>query len=182
MRFWRTPRGAGLRIKMSQLKRCNKCETEKPLDNFNKNRSRKDGRQSWCRACVAIYDNSPKMKAARRRYERSEEGKAARRRYLKTEKGSAMIKLASKKWRQTRKGKALGYKLHLAYIRRHPERRNARYAIRRAVETNKMPRPTQLQCEYCENQAEHYHHDDYNRPLDVTPLCRLCHEDLHRTK
>jgi len=33
------------------MKRCSKCKAEKPLDEFNKHRKMKDGRQPHCKAC-----------------------------------------------------------------------------------------------------------------------------------
>jgi len=33
------------------VKTCLKCATEKPLDQFNKNASRKDGLSAWCKSC-----------------------------------------------------------------------------------------------------------------------------------
>jgi len=32
-------------------KQCNKCKEEKPLSEFNKNRNKVDGLQSYCRDC-----------------------------------------------------------------------------------------------------------------------------------
>lgn len=43
------------------MKTCSKCHEEKPISEYPVNRSRKDGHQTWCRAC------------GRRRY-RSERG------------------------------------------------------------------------------------------------------------
>jgi len=33
------------------MKTCTKCEIEKPLDEFGRNRSTKDGKQAWCKEC-----------------------------------------------------------------------------------------------------------------------------------
>ena len=33
-------------------KRCSKCGEEKPLDDFGGNRTTKDGKQRWCKACM----------------------------------------------------------------------------------------------------------------------------------
>lgn len=35
------------------MKTCTKCGETKPLDDFNRNRSTADGRQAWCRECMA---------------------------------------------------------------------------------------------------------------------------------
>ncbi len=33
------------------MKHCTNCKEKKPLEQFNRHSKRKDGRQSWCRAC-----------------------------------------------------------------------------------------------------------------------------------
>lgn len=38
-----------------------------------------------------------------------------------------------------------------------------------------VPRP----CEHCGSRADHKHHEDYDRPLDIVWLCRRCHIRLH---
>lgn len=42
-----------------KTKACNKCEEEKVLTEFYKDRSRKDGHESKCKACKKAYDASP---------------------------------------------------------------------------------------------------------------------------
>lgn len=37
------------------MKRCSRCETSKPVEEFNRDRSRKDGRGSRCRPCAKAY-------------------------------------------------------------------------------------------------------------------------------
>lgn len=36
------------------MKKCSRCRVKKELDEFHKNRSRKDGRQSYCKKCRAL--------------------------------------------------------------------------------------------------------------------------------
>ena len=39
------------------LKRCGRCKTKKPIQDFYKNRQKKDGRQSKCKVCQKKYHN-----------------------------------------------------------------------------------------------------------------------------
>ena len=34
-------------------------------------------------------------------------------------------------------------------------------------------------CATCGKKAEHKHHEDYDRPLEIVWLCRRCHVQLH---
>ena len=53
---------------MENTKICTKCGRELPLSEFNKDKSRKDGLQCWCKSCKKQYgkqyraDNPEKMK------------------------------------------------------------------------------------------------------------------------
>lgn len=42
------------------IKTCSKCQTEKTLDSFSKNRAAKDGLQAWCKDCGKAYRDSKK--------------------------------------------------------------------------------------------------------------------------
>ena len=57
---------------MGAVKKCAKCEQEKPLDAFNNNSSSKDGKQRYCRECNksygrGYYKNHTKGERAKRR-------------------------------------------------------------------------------------------------------------------
>ena len=61
-------------------------------------------------------------------------------------------------------------------LRRH--RSNARKAVTEALKLGRLERPAH--CERCERELPvEAHHFDYNRPLDVTWLCRPCHNTVH---
>ena len=53
---------------MDKTKKCNKCKCVKNLDNFYRNKSRKDGHDTWCKECSNEYSkkyynkNSDKIK------------------------------------------------------------------------------------------------------------------------
>lgn len=59
---------------------------------------------------------------------------------------------------------------------RFPQRRSARTALYRAIETGLLtPQP----CIVCGAKAE-AHHPDYSAPLDVVWLCRTHHMQIHK--
>ena len=59
--------------------------------------------------------------------------------------------------------------------RRHPEKVNARAAVKRAVRAGRIPPIYELKCIDCGEQAERYDHArGYNEPLDVEPVCFRC--------
>jgi hypothetical protein len=76
------------------MKRCSKCHAYLSLDNFSRDRARKDGRRSQCKQCCKAYESSAKGKAAKKRYEQSELGRAAQKRYLLCQRMSATRWLA----------------------------------------------------------------------------------------
>ena len=59
---------------MMQLKHCNRCDLDKPIASFHVNRSRKDGRQAYCKVCRPAYrkhrcnENPILYRAAARRH------------------------------------------------------------------------------------------------------------------
>ena len=59
-----------------------------------------------------------------------------------------------------------------------PERK-ARNRINNAVTRGELPHISELRCQVCGTQAEHYHHPDYRYTLLVVPLCEPCHHAEH---
>lgn len=51
---------------------------------------------------------------------------------------------------------------------------DATKAVIKAVESGLLPKPTSHTCADCEKPATVYDHRDYNKPLDVTPVCNSC--------
>lgn len=46
--------------------------------------------------------------------------------------------------------------------------------VKQAVRDGYLPRPTTLLCLDCGAPAQVYDHRDYNKPLDVEPVCHAC--------
>ncbi len=163
-------------------KRCTKCKRIKQHSEFQKDKTKKDGLQSYCKSCQKDYDPSEKGKAVRRCYARTKEGKAAHSRgskkYQKTDKGKAVYHKAIKKYQKTDKGKVTQRARAKHFSDRHPNYVKARNAVKIIIRNGQLPRPDTLRCHYCPTQAKQYHHYQGYEPehwLDVVPVCMKCH-------
>ncbi len=155
-------------------KRCCACKSIKPVADFSKNRSVKDGLCRCCKLCKKASDkfSYQKHKSARN---------AANKRYRKTERGKA----ANKRYDQSEKGRATHLKAQRRYWDSRPNYRKATSAVSHAIRDGKLPPANSLQCHYCPKQAEQYHHILGYEPkhaLDVEPVCRSCHNKIHIKK
>jgi len=63
---------------------------------------------------------------------------------------------------------------------RHPEKVKARRKAQRAVKKGYLEKQPCVNCGSTENLEAH--HEDYDKPLDVTWLCKRCHKDYHDGK
>ena len=138
-------------------KRCPKCEIYKGLEEFFKDRSRMDGLNHHCKEC---------RQKEQRAYKQTDVGKRANRKncqnYRKTEAGKEASRRSSKKKRQL-----------------YPEKIKARQAVRSAIRSGKLIRPSI--CESCfKKRFIQAHHEDYSKPLDVDWLCTECHNELRK--
>lgn len=141
------------------VKFCPVCQTTKPVTDFYRCKSFRDGLDRRCSLC---------SKASRDQYRQTSAGKEAHR-------------LESKRFRKTPKGVAIhraGSARYYAKNKTSPLLRS-RQAIRRAINSGKIPSARTLKCTHCDKQADGYHHHlGYERKhwLDVIPLCDLCHK------
>jgi transcriptional regulator with XRE-family HTH domain len=46
--------------------------------------------------------------------------------------------------------------------------------VKQAIRDGYLPKPSTLTCQDCGQPAQVYDHRDYNRPLDVEPVCHAC--------
>jgi len=152
-----------------QTKRCSKCKQIKPVSEFNKNRSGKDGLHNQCKVC--LLENIKK-------YQKTEKGKATQQAAIKRYKQSKKGKARDKRYNQSEKGKAMHREAAKRFFARNPNQMKAVKAVNEAIRIGKLPRPDTLLCHYGDHPAEQYHHWSYlpEHWLDVVPVCRKCHK------
>ena len=124
---------------METLKTCTKCKIEKLRSEFSKNRAAKDGLQTWCKACVAVYNLEHKEERTAYdevyRLEHKEE-KAAYERAHKEEK-AAYDAIYNLEYKEERAAYRLEHKEEkAAYERGRREEINARLRERRQTDPN----------------------------------------------
>ncbi len=138
------------------MKACNDCSVTKPLTAFARDKSLSSGRRGKCRACTARAD-----RAYNARLENMARRKEVRQRWRCTPAGRASERRGNNARRYS------GNNLLKARVRNK---------LRYAVKAGKVDREP---CCLCDATPAHGHHDDYNKPLDVTWLCGPCHVAYH---
>lgn len=109
---------------------CSRCKTIKPLEEFKKAKSNRDGRSSWCKKCWSKYttinQNREKANINNRKYSRSEKGRISKK-YIKearrANETNAKVNLTdnAKKYirflhYQVKKLREYGFDVHLDHI------------------------------------------------------------------
>ncbi len=137
------------------MKTCPKCKLEKPFELFGKNRSKKDGLESWCKSC---------------KY-------SARKAYAKTDRGKAVCAKSKAKYWATEKGKAVAAKKNAKYDAKNRKKRRALWHVYRQLKLGNISREP---CEVCGEIRVQAHHSDYSQPLVVNWLCQKHHIQWHK--
>lgn len=135
------------------MKRCFKCEAEKPLDAFYKHPMMADGHLNKCKdcACKDVRQHRIKNPEKVREYDRKRANEPHR--------------------------IALRRREYLREWDNHPDRMRARNTVSTAIRDGKL---SKLPCAFCQaTDGLEAHHHDYTKPLDVTWLCRPCHRRFH---
>jgi hypothetical protein len=144
------------------FKQCTKCKQLKPKTpdyfyRYTKASKRGDGLYPSCKVCKDSYRKTPK--------------------------GREVVLRKTEKWRRTTEaGKRYQKAKQQRKYKRYPEKNKARNSVAGAIKNGKLLPVIECTCSMCEKQAEDYHHWTYEQEhwLDVIPLCRQCHNKLHR--
>lgn len=138
---------------MSTEKKCSKCGVVKSLDDYHRDRKKRDGRCSSCKVCAC---------------------EAGIRTYYRTKDAN------KEKWKQQKKRRDYADIMVRAvrrYTAKNPEKVRAHVALNNAVKRGKIVRQP---CKECGAPKAHAHHHDYSKPFDVEWLCVVCHRREHR--
>lgn len=149
------------------MKKCSKCEIEKPRTDFNKNRARSDGFRGECRDCQKIYYQSHK-----------EEMALYRKAYYQSHKEEMTAQ--QKIYNQTDRGKEAFCRASAKTIQKFPEKHKARQAVNNAIRDGRLIRPSICESCFQEKFVQGHHEDHVNKPLEVDWLCIKCHKELHK--
>jgi hypothetical protein len=80
---------------------------------------------------------------------------------------------------RSRRGRQLNALAVARWQQRNPYKVAAARMLKATLKRGTVVRPSTCQAHGCNAPAEHGHHGDYARPLDVVHLCRPCHESTH---
>lgn len=137
-------------------KPCTKCGRELPLTEFYQHVMMGDGHFSQCKDCV-------RARVRARHHEKMQDPEWRERERVR---GREKFRRNAEAWNSNR----------------DPVKRAAHVAVGNAVRDRRLI-PSDA-CEDCGHDFSEFrregHHEDYNRPLDVTWLCALCHGKRHR--
>ena len=137
-----------------KTKYCHGCETEKSVEEFSKDRTKKDGLCNRCKACRAVYMHKYQ---ANHKVEKAAYGRAH------LPQNNARVK---------------------AYQLRYPIRHKARQAASYAIASGRLIRPGHCEnptCgTKCKPEAHHYLGYEKEHWLDVEFLCSECHKEADR--
>ena len=152
---------------------CTKCKTKKSVDMFWRNKSAKDGFQSWCKICL-----NPAIQA----YQQTSRGKLSRQKARANHRKTQKCKDTTKAYVSRDYVKKMRYDCKMQNYHAHPEKRRASNRIRYLIRIGRMKHANKYTCTYCDEQARMYHHPEGymgEDALKVIPICHLCHYHVH---
>lgn len=137
-----------------ETKECFKCGETKPLTDFYKHPSMKDGRVNKCKGCN-------KKDVVLNRLNKVDHYRSYDKRRNKTPERKTAF---ANKQRAMRS--------------RNPSMMAAHNAVARAIKSGELSRPDK--CSRCESREMiQAHHDDHTKVLDIMWLCPVCHAQRH---
>lgn len=133
--------------------------------------------RKYCQKCRQMRDNISRLKA-RYKYNNSEKGKQNRQQYRMSTQGKKSQKIAQAKYIQTEKGRINKRKVKQTY---QSGVKGKRHHIVRHLTRYHFGTATMYFCVMCGVKAETWHHFTYDETwkMNVVPVCRICHYQIH---
>ena len=167
------------------MKTCLRCGETKPLDDYNRDRQKRDGRKGHCRICDraqknAHYKSNREVHLAySRSYLERHPGRATENARRRRRENPQRQREASLRYRQRH---AVRLRIREAeYTAKNRDKVYARQAVYKARKRGELS-PASA-CEQCGHDFSVYrleaHHEDYAKRLEVEWLCSRCHADRH---
>ena len=169
------------------MKKCTKCDKNKPFEEFRKSARYKDGHYSRCKDCMKEYEKEildPERKKELRTKYRENNRERIREQdrnayHNDPDKFREKAKISQKKYFQTENGREKYKQQGLKLMKKYPEKARARSLLSNAVCEGKIIRPDKCSlCGCCDVKIE-AHHPDYSKPYDVIWVCKSCHIMVH---
>jgi hypothetical protein len=163
-------------------KRCTNPNCERvgqllPLSEFYRNSKNSDKHDGQCKVC---------RNAHVKQWQQTDKGrdshKIANRRYNISRNGRQTKETRKKRYNNSLIGKQYNKEKGKRYRESNRAIINAHAAVYKAVRAGRLEPIETLSCIFCKKQAKEYHHYlGYEREnyLNVIPLCKKCHADIH---
>ena len=146
---------------------CKKCNKEKPLNQFVRNKNCKFDREYTCKACAKIRHREWFVLNKDRERERKKKWRHNNR---------DTVKARRKKYYRENNEKCKN--INKSYRNNNKEKICAHRKLNNALTRGDVARPAY--CGRCYKECvPEGHHEDYNKPLKVEWLCRTCHVQTH---
>lgn len=154
-----------------ELVTCSKCKIPQPPTEFHRDKYTTSGLKSNCKEC---------SRAASRAWARANKERNAEKARKWREANPERVYEQTRQWHRANP-KIIAESVK-NYRRKNPEKYRAHNLLQKAVQRGKIIKPRR--CEDCGKLCEPHeldgHHEDYNKPLVVKWLCRLCHVRQHK--
>jgi len=176
------------------MKVCTRCGVDRGINEFQKDKQKKDGLRPDCKPCRSATKKAERLamteddREKERAYNRTPDRKAQNARSSNKwgSKNKDKLRAMMDKYRLSERGmkKRKEYKKSeqgklssIGYVERNRIKLRAQKKARRAVAIGLL---TKTGCEVCGNENVHGHHPDYKEPLVVMWLCPKHHFEWHR--
>ena len=158
------------------VKRCPKCKEVKPIDEFHKNKGRKDGHSKRCKKCAiqTATANYAKNREHRIELSRAYYARTKKCRQVFNSRNPDHIRLDVRK-----RNRPSMPAYNREWRKQNPDKSAAHRAVQRVIQDGNIPAVGTCACFVCGAQAQDYHHLDYSKPLEVFPMCTSCHQKWH---